>query len=80
MSFDGGAFSFFSSSNLELFVKVLDGCAANGSYWLFSSGLTELGATLQIRDMQTGAERTITNAHGAQFPSRAEVAAFRCSS
>ncbi len=79
ISFEGGAFSFFSSSNPELFVKVLDGCAANGSYWLFSSGLTELGATLQIRDMQTGTERTISNTHGAQFPSRAEVAAFRCS-
>jgi hypothetical protein len=79
VSFESGAFSFFSSSNPELFVKVLDGCAANGSYWLFSSGLTELGATLQIRDMQTGAERTITNAHGAQFPSRTDVAAFRCS-
>ncbi|PYQ30096.1 MAG: hypothetical protein DMF56_10265 [Acidobacteria bacterium] len=79
LSFEGGAFSFFSSSNPELFVKVLDGCAANGSYWLFSSGLTELGASLQIRDMQTGAERTISNAHGAQFQSRTDVAAFRCS-
>lgn len=80
LSFESGAFSFFSSSNAELFVKILDGCAVNGSYWLFGTGLTDIGATLQIHDMQTGADRTINNPHGAQFLSRADVGAFRCSS
>lgn len=40
---DTGAFWFFSAENLELVVKVLNGCAFNGNYWVFAGGLTNVG-------------------------------------
>ena len=36
-SADSGLFWFFGPDNWELMVKVLDGCALNGRYWVFSA-------------------------------------------
>ena len=51
---DSGGFWFFSPENLELIVKVLDGCGTNQSYWLFAAGLTNVEVTLGIVDTWTG--------------------------
>jgi hypothetical protein len=50
----GGLFWFFSAENPELVVKVLNGCAINGSYWVFYSAATDVGLTLTVTDTQTG--------------------------
>jgi hypothetical protein len=34
---DTGAFWFFAAANVELIVKVLDGCALNGAHWVFAT-------------------------------------------
>ena len=39
---DSAVFHFFGENNLEVFAKVLDGCAINGTIWVYASGLTDL--------------------------------------
>lgn len=45
---DTGAFYFFHPDNIELTVKVLDGCALNGHHWVFAAGMTNLGVSLSV--------------------------------
>jgi hypothetical protein len=72
---DTGSFWFFSSSNLELVVKVLDGRAVNHHFWVFYGGLSDVEYTLTVTDMATGARETYTNpAH--RLASAADVSAF----
>lgn len=53
-----GLFWFFEPENIELIVKVLDGRPANGSFWVFYGGLSDLELWLTITDTITGATRT----------------------
>ena len=48
---DTGDFWFFDSSNLELIVKVLEGCSTNAHRWVFASGLTNVLVTLTVTDI-----------------------------
>jgi photosystem II stability/assembly factor-like uncharacterized protein len=73
---DTGAFWFSSADNLELIVKVLDGCSLNGHYWVFAAGLTNVGVTVSVTDSQTGAAQTYTNPAGVPFPALQDTAAF----
>lgn len=42
------AFWFFEPENVEVFVKILDGCAINGYHWLFASSLSDLPITIEV--------------------------------
>lgn len=44
-----GYFWFFDSDNVEVTVKVLDGRAVDGKLWLFVTGMTDLGLTVEVR-------------------------------
>jgi hypothetical protein len=72
---DTGAFWFFQPSNLELVIKVLDGRAINGHFWVFYGALTNVGYTITVADTTTGAVQTYTNPEG-QLASRADTEAF----
>jgi len=72
---DTGYFWFFSSNNVELVVKVVDGRAVNGRFWVFSGALSDVEYTLTILDTVTGAVRTYSNPQGT-LASRADTAAF----
>lgn len=50
---DSGYFYFFEPENVEVLVKVLDGCAINGHYWFFAAGLTSLDVHLELVDSTT---------------------------
>jgi CSLREA domain-containing protein len=63
---DSGAFWFFDPANVELTVKVLDGCSLNGKFWVFLTGLTDVGVEVTVEDMQTN--RTWTHNHAAGTP------------
>jgi len=52
LSKDSGAFWFFSPDNLEVTVKVIDGRAVNGKWWVFIASMTDL--ELRIRAEQLG--------------------------
>ena len=47
-------FYFFTFDNPELMVKVVDGCALNGRYWVFGSAATDLKYAVVVTDMATG--------------------------
>ncbi len=72
---DTGYFWFFSNSNVELMVKVLDGRAVNGHFWVFHGGLSDVAYTLTVTDAVTGAREVFANPQG-QLVSAADVSAF----
>lgn len=45
---DSAVFHFFGPDNLEVFAKVLDGCAIDGTVWVYASGLTDLPIRLHV--------------------------------
>jgi CSLREA domain-containing protein len=73
---ESGYFWFFSPSNVEVLVKVLDGCALNDRYWVFSTGLTDVGVELEVTDTRTGASRTYSSPVGTAFVPRFDTDAF----
>jgi hypothetical protein len=72
---DTGYFWFFSPSNVELVLKVLDGRAINGHFWVFYGALSDVTYTITVTDTQTGTVRTYTNSSGT-FGSLGDTAAF----
>ena len=72
---DTGYFWFFSSNNIELVIKVVDGRAANGFFWVFYGALSDVQYTITVTDTATGAGKTYTNPQG-QLASVADVIAF----
>ena len=73
---DTGAFWFFDADNLETVVKVLDGCPANGRFWVFAGGLTDLGVTLTVEDTLAGATAVYSSPLGTPFHTVADVDAL----
>src|SRR5207247_5555774 len=57
---DTGYFTFFSATNVEIVIKVLDACPLNSRYWVFARGLTDLAVTLNVRDTKAGTTTTYT--------------------
>jgi CSLREA domain-containing protein len=55
---ESGYFWFFDPSNVELTLKVLDGCGVNNRFWVFMSGLTNVGVVVTVTDTQTGTAKT----------------------
>jgi len=45
-----GLFWFFDNRNVEVTVKILDGRAVNGHFWVFIASMTDLPFSLQIID------------------------------
>ena len=73
---ESGSFWFFSPTNIELDVKILDGCFVNGRHWVFASGGTNVEVTLTVTDTQTGTVKTYTNPQGKIFQAVADTGAF----
>jgi hypothetical protein len=72
---DSGTFWFFGEDNVELIVKVLDGRAVNGHYWVFYGSLSDVAFTIEVTDTATGQTKTYENPAG-QLASRADTLAF----
>ena len=49
---DSGLLWFFSPSNPEMLIKVLDGCSINGHRWVFAAGATDLAFNLHVVDVE----------------------------
>jgi 6-phosphogluconolactonase len=73
---DTGYLWFFSSSNVEAIVKVLNGCGLNGHYWVFAGGLTNVAVTLTVTDTQTGISQPYSNPAGTTFQPIQDTSAF----
>ena len=72
---DTGTFWFFGPANVELVLKVLDGRAVNGKYWVFTGALSDVQYTITITDTVTGATRTYDNP-ARLLSSRSDLQAF----
>src|SRR5262245_20834254 len=64
---DTGYFWFFSSNNVEMVVKVVDGRALNGNFWVFAGGLTNVNVIMTVTDTETGLVKVYVNPQGAAF-------------
>lgn len=73
---DTGAFWFFSASNVEIAIKIVDGRPVNSRFWIFAGGLTNVQVVINVIDMQTGAVRTYTTSEGVAFPPIQDTTAF----
>lgn len=73
---DTGYLWFFSESNVEAIVKVLDGCGLNDRYWVFAGGLTNVEVKLTVEDATTGEKRTYSNPQGQALQPVQDTAAF----
>jgi len=73
---DTGYFWFFGSSNVEVVVKVLNGCPVNHSYWVFAGGLTNVETVLTVSDVRSSQTRTYTNVQGKKFQPVQDTVAF----
>ena len=75
MTDDTGAFWFFQPSNFELVIKVLDGRAINGHFWVFYGSLTNIEFTLDVTDTESGIVKNYFNPQG-RLASSADTSAF----
>lgn len=75
---DSAFYWFFSDTNFEMGLKILDACSFNNKFWVFISGLTNVGWTVHIRDVNTGATKTYSNANGHLTSTTADTAAISC--
>ncbi|HEX6864857.1 MAG TPA: hypothetical protein VF414_18645, partial [Thermoanaerobaculia bacterium] len=47
---DSGYFWFFNPANIEVVIKVLNGCGLNSRYWVFAAGLTNVNVEIAVLD------------------------------
>lgn len=73
---DSGLFWFFNSTNWEMLVKVLDGCALNDRYWVFAAATTDVEYNLVVRDSMTGETVSYHNDIGVASPAITDTNAF----
>jgi Fibronectin type III domain len=73
---NSGLLWFTSPDSLELLVKVLDGCAANGHQWIFVGAATNLQYLLTVTDAQTGQVRVYFNPQGVSPQAVTDTYAF----
>ncbi len=75
---DTGYFWFFSPSNIEVVVKVLNACSFDAHWWVFAGGLTSVEVTLTVVDSEAGTVRSYTNLAGGAFQPIQDTVAFDC--
>jgi hypothetical protein len=75
-SADSGLFWFTSPDNLELLVKVLDGCSLNRHFWVYIGPATDAQLTLTVIDTQTGKVRVYLNPLGTAAGAITDTEAF----
>lgn len=73
---DTGAFYFFDQDNIEVILKVLNGCGFNQRFWVFAGGLTDVAVDITVTDTQTSTTKTYTNTLGNAFQPIQDTDAF----
>jgi photosystem II stability/assembly factor-like uncharacterized protein len=70
-----GGLWFFTPSNTDVAVKVLDGRSVNGHFWVFYGALSNVAYRITVTDTLTGATKSYFNPQG-QLASVADLDAF----
>jgi DNA-binding beta-propeller fold protein YncE len=73
---DAQVYTFFDESNWEMMVKVLDGCALNGRFWVYAAASTDVGFEIRVADTWTGQRKTFRSAAGTPAPAITDGDAF----
>ncbi|HEV7783842.1 MAG TPA: hypothetical protein VGQ28_00815, partial [Thermoanaerobaculia bacterium] len=73
---DSGYFWFFSNTNVEVVIKVLDACQGFNRFWVFAAGLTNVGVDITVEDTRTGILRHYRNSRGTAFQPILDTQAF----
>lgn len=73
---DTGLFWFFSSTNVEMVLKVLNTCSFANRFWVFAGGLTNVRVVMTVTDTLNGTVKTYTNPQGAAFQPIQDTNAF----
>ena len=74
---ESSLFSFFGDGNWELLVKVLDGCAVNGSFWVFGAAATDLGYRVAVTDTHSSRVMEYENRPGGEARAVSDTNAFQ---
>jgi hypothetical protein len=74
---DSGVLWFFSPSNFEVMIKVLDACSFNNRYWVFYSAVTSVEFTITVYDTFTQTTKTYSNPLGVSAPAVTDTSAFQ---
>ena len=75
MTTDTGYFWFFSSNNVEIVIKAVDGRPVNGFFWVFYGALSDVEYTITVTDTVTGLVKPYSNMQG-HLASVADTSAF----
>ena len=73
---DTGYFWFFNPANVEMVVKVLNGCPVNQRFWVFAGGLTNVEVSMAVTDTQNDAVKTYQNPISTAFLPIQDTGAF----
>ncbi|MFN7942931.1 MAG: hypothetical protein U0X73_15180 [Thermoanaerobaculia bacterium] len=73
---DTGGFWFFGADNLEVVVKILDGCGVDENFWVYAAGLTDVEVTLGVIDTWSGRTWIRDTVLGTPFPPIQDVLAL----
>ena len=73
---DTGYFWFFGATNVEVVVKVLNGCGLNQRYWVYAGGLTDVMTRMTVTDTVKGRAKTYENPQGNPFQPLLDSSAF----
>ena len=71
-----GLFAFAPSDDAQLMLKVVDGCAENGHYWMQLAAVTDAELQVAVRDTQTGRTWAFYNPAGRVAGAVRDVDAF----
>ena len=64
LSEDSAVLYFFSESNWEMLIKVLNGCGINERFWVFFAATTDVGFEVTVTDTHTGQTKQYSNPLG----------------
>ena len=61
---DSSLYYFFDENNVEMLIKVLDGCRENNHFWVYAAAATDLRYNLHVWDTRTGVAVVYQNSPG----------------
>ena len=76
LSTDSSYFSFFDPSNVELILKILNGCGLNNNYWVFAAGMTNVATLMDVEDGKALLGIRVQTRQSAPYPTLADTSAF----
>lgn len=75
-SSETGVMWFFSPTNFEVMIKILDGCGLNSRYWVFFAATTSVEFTINVYDIQADVLKQYTNQLGVSAQAVTDTSAF----